>query len=193
MSGPPVQLVARTESIEMLKNAHSIFFIYVGIQNGVFWDTYYASAKYFQPHGFFYATSKDLASQHFELEYLPTVIVYKEESHFHYPHSNIISEMNPLEVNETLHHWVNVERFTSFPKITRFNIHQLMKTKKWLALAIVEENKLSEIATHELEFRDMIESVVRKHRDKYHENFQFGWVCSVFIQIFSDFNQFFHF
>lgn len=51
-----------------------------------------------------------------------------------------------------------------------------MQTKKYLVLAVVEENKLSEIASHELEFRDLIESVIRKHYDKYHGNFQFGWV-----------------
>lgn len=29
-----------------------------------------------------------------------------------------------------------------------------------------------------LEFRDMVESVIRKHRDKYHRVFQFGWIGS---------------
>lgn len=176
MSGPPVQLVTRPESIDMLKGAHSIFFMYVGQQDGTLWDTYYAAAENYQPHGFFYVTSADLASQHFEIKDLPTVIVYKEDNHYHFPHAPIANQMDPLELNKTIHHWVNVERFSSFPKITRFNIHQMMKTKKWLVIAVVEENKLNEIATHELEFRDMIERLIRKHRNKYHERFQFGWI-----------------
>lgn len=64
----------------------------------------------------------------------------------------------------------------TYPKITRSNIHQLLQTRKYLVLAVVEENKLNEIATHEMEFRDMIEMVIRKNRDKFHQKFQFGWV-----------------
>jgi len=82
-------------------------------------------------------------------------------------------------VNETVFQWVNVERFTLFPKVTRFNIHQLLKTNKYLVLAVVQEDKLNQIATHELEFRDMVEGVIRKHRARYHEKFQFGWVSGI--------------
>lgn len=204
MSGPPVQLVTRPESIDMLKTAHSIFFMYVGEQNGIVWNTYYAAAEYYQPHGFFYATSVELASQHFDIgnnneneidnnninnkknknknnnikkkKNLPAVIVYKEDNHYFYPHSHYAHKMDPLDVNDTIHHWINTERFLTFPKITRFNIHQILKTKKWIVLAVVEENKLNEIATHELEFRDMVEGVIRKYRHRYHNHFQFGWI-----------------
>lgn len=55
-------------------------------------------------------------------------------------------------------------------------MHQMIQTKKYLVLAVVEENKLNEIASHELEFRDLIESVIRVYYDKYHRRFQFGWV-----------------
>lgn len=75
-----------------------------------------------------------------------------------------------------MHRWINEERFISFPKITRANIYQISQTQKYLVLAVVEENKLSEIASHELEFRDMIESIVRQKYDKYHKHFQFGWI-----------------
>lgn len=43
---------------------------------------------------------------------------------------------------------------------------------------VVEENKLEEVPAHMLEFRDMVESVIRKYRDKYHKTFQFGWIGS---------------
>ncbi|XP_034655886.1 protein disulfide-isomerase TMX3 [Drosophila subobscura] len=176
MSGPPVQLVTRTESVDMLKGSHTIFFMFVGQQEGVVWDTYYAAAEGYQEHGFFYATSEDIAAQHFDFEKLPAVIVYKEEHHHFYPHGHVAHEMDPNEVNETIFQWVNVERFTLFPKVTRFNIHQLLKTQKYLVLAVVQEDKLSQIATHELEFRDMVEGVIRKHRPRYHNKFQFGWI-----------------
>ena len=90
--------------------------------------------------------------------------------------SSDVSSVDPSYLNKTLHQWVNEERFLPFPKITRANLHQVVQTKKYLVLAIVEENKLSEIASHELEFRDMIESIIRQNYAKYHERFQFGWV-----------------
>ncbi|XP_067645832.1 protein disulfide-isomerase TMX3 [Eurosta solidaginis] len=173
MSGPPVQLVTRPESVDMLKGSHTIFFMFIGPQEGILWESFYAAAENYQEFGFFYATTPDIASQHFDFEHLPAAVVYKEEQHHLYPFAH---EMEGSEINETVHHWVNVERFTTFPKITRFNINQLMLTKKYLVVAVVEEDKLSQVPTHELEFRDMVESVIRKHRDRYHDKFQFGWI-----------------
>lgn len=72
-------------------------------------------------------------------------------------------------LNETLHKWVNAERFPSFPKVTRGNINQLFLTKKNLVLAVVEENQLEEMTPDMIEFRDMIESLIKSKRDKYHE------------------------
>lgn len=65
-----------------------------------------------------------------------------------------------------------------YSQITRTNIQHIRQTKKYLVIAVVEENKLSEIASHELEFRDLIESIVRQNYDKYHPKFQFGWIGS---------------
>lgn len=81
-------------------------------------------------------------------------------------------------LNKTLFEWLNEERFETFPKVTRGNINEILQTKKYLVLAVVEENKLQQISTEMLEFRDMIESIIRKKRDKYHKNFQFGWIGS---------------
>lgn len=75
-----------------------------------------------------------------------------------------------------MYNWINEERFETFPKITRGNIHEILQTKKYLVLVVVEENKLQEITPEMLEFRDMVESVIRKKRDKYHKHFQFGWI-----------------
>lgn len=55
-------------------------------------------------------------------------------------------------------------------------MHQIIQTRKFVVLVVVEENKLNEVASHELEFRDMVESIMRKHYDVYHDRFQFGWV-----------------
>lgn len=178
MSNPPVQQVARVESIDMLKTNNGIFFTFVGKQDGVLWDAYHSVAEHFQPHGFFYATSGEIAEKHFDVDTVPSILVYKEKSHYYFPLSNNFNEVEVSHLNDSLHKWVNEERFLLFPKITRANIHQLLLTKKYLVLAVVEENKLYEIASHELEFRDLIESICRKHHAKYHSRFQFGWIGS---------------
>jgi len=72
-------------------------------------------------------------------------------------------------MNETLYKWVNAERFPTFPKVTGGNINQLFLTNKNLVLAVVEENQLEEVTPDMLEFRDMVESVIKNKRDKYHE------------------------
>lgn len=176
MSSPAIQLVTRVESIDMLKTSHKSFFLFVGEQIGTVWTTFFDVAEGFQEHGFFYATSEEIATQHFDIEHLPAVLVYKEENHYFYPYAHKAHEMTTPEVNDTLNQWVNNERFLTFPKITRFNIRELMSTKKNLVVAVVEEDKLSQVATHELEFRDMVEEVIRKYRHRYHDKFQFGWI-----------------
>lgn len=85
MSGPPVQQVTRIDSIDLLKSNNKIFFIHVGQQNGILWDTYHLVAEFFQPYGFFYATSLDIAEKHFEIDTLPAVLVYKERNHKYFP------------------------------------------------------------------------------------------------------------
>lgn len=78
--------------------------------------------------------------------------------------------MSDIEkMNETLYKWVNAERFPTFPKVTRGNINQLFLTNKNLVLAVVEENQLEEVAPDMLEFKDMVESLIKSKREKYHE------------------------
>ena len=41
--------------------------------------------------------------------------------------------------------------------------------KKNLVLAVVEENAVEDVSPDMIEFRDMVESVIRQKRPKYHE------------------------
>lgn len=176
LSGPPVQQVTRPDSIDILKSNNPIFFTYVGKQDGILWDVFYSAAEVYQPHSYFYATSVEIAKRHFDIDTVPAALVYKERSHYYFPYSDNFDLLEPAHLNESLFRWINEERFPTFPKITRSNIHHVLQTKKYLVLAVVEENKLSEIAAHEQEFRDMVEIFVHKNKHKYHNRFQFGWV-----------------
>ncbi|KAI4470271.1 protein disulfide-isomerase tmx3 [Holotrichia oblita] len=178
MSGPPVQELTRADSLTMIKGQNHLFFMYVGVQDGVLWDAYYSVAIKFQPHGFFYSASTDIAKQHVDLDELPAVFVYKESLHYFYPVESGSLSQDAEHLNTSMYNWINEERFETFPKVTRGNINELMQTKKYIVLVVVEENKLQEISPEMMEFRDMVESVIRKKRDKYHKNFQFGWTGS---------------
>lgn len=74
--------------------------------------------------------------------------------------------------------WINEERFGTFLKVTRGNMNELTQTNKYIVLAIIEENKQQQISENMLSFRDMVESIVRDNRGKYHKYFQFGWIGS---------------
>nr|XP_023013921.1 protein disulfide-isomerase TMX3-like [Leptinotarsa decemlineata] len=179
LSGPPVQHVARSESLANIKNMNQLFFMYVGDQKGLLWNTFYDVASKMQAHAFYYAASEDLARDHVDIHTLPAVFVHKENSHYFYTvgEGNFKDEAEHL--NFSMYNWINEERFETFPKITEGNIDEILLTKKYIVLVVVEENKLFQIPKEMLEFRNTVESLVRRKRDKYHKRFQFGWTSNL--------------
>lgn len=85
MSGPPVQLVTRAESMDTLRASHDLFFVYVGKQAGPVWDIYHSVAATFQAHGFFYAAADAVAGKHVQMEQTPCVAVCKANASYHFP------------------------------------------------------------------------------------------------------------
>ncbi|EZA51207.1 Protein disulfide-isomerase TMX3 [Ooceraea biroi] len=175
LSGPPVQEITKPESFHTIKKDRDLYFLYVGDRVGVLWELYYKTATMFQAHAFFYQSHPSVVNKHAPVVNVPALFVYKESSHYNFTGHNL-SDIE--KINETLYKWVNAERFPTFPKVTRGNINQLFLTSKNLVLAVVEENQLEEIAPDMLEFRDMVESVIKDKREKYHDHFQFGWIAS---------------
>ncbi|XP_050431974.1 protein disulfide-isomerase TMX3 [Adelges cooleyi] len=173
MVRPPVQEVTDSSDIEMLKQSQKHFFMFIGDSKGHFWDLYYDLAKQFQPHSYFYITSENKGKQHFLFGEAPTVVVFKEDQH--YPFN---AKEWDMDVNASLTRWVNTERFNTFVKVTRSNIHQVFETNKYLVLAIVEESKRPRVPLDHSQFLKMVESVIVQNRDRFHRDFQFGWIGS---------------
>lgn len=167
--------MTRTESFDILKANNPVFFVYIGKQQGPLWEIFYISSESHQAQAYFYATNVDVGGKHFIVDANPVVIVYKESSHYVFPLSDAFNEVEVSTLNDSMHTWIMQEKFLTFPKITRENLHHLRETKKFLVIAVVEENKLLEIETHEQEFRDMVEQIIRTKRSKYHDKFQFAW------------------
>ncbi|XP_026668058.1 protein disulfide-isomerase TMX3 isoform X8 [Ceratina calcarata] len=175
VSGPPVQEITKTQSFDTIKKERDLYFLYVGERSGILWEFYHKTADMFQPHAFFYQSHPMVVNKHAPVEKVPALFVYKENVHYNFS-GHDIEDVEKL--NETVYKWINAERFPTFPKVTSGNINQLYLTNKNLVLVVVEENQLEEVPPHMLRFKDMVESIIKSKRHKYHDHFQFGWTSS---------------
>ncbi|XP_071545582.1 protein disulfide-isomerase TMX3 isoform X2 [Panulirus ornatus] len=176
MAAPPVQHVQSYRHLKDVIDKGDLFFLYVGNQEGDLWDSYKALADEYRPLNYFYDIESGCLEEHMKLQYSPAVMVFKDSMYFFYPvpDENELVENKSL-INITLSDWVNHERFPTFTKVTHGNLHQLWKINKYLAITVVKESKIGRITTDEDAFKDMVESVIRNNREKYHIHFQFGW------------------
>lgn len=74
-----------------------------------------------------------------------------------------------------MHRWINEERFETFQKITEGNFNEILQTKKYIVLVVAEDGRFRQTSKETNEFKNLIESMIRNNRDKYHKYFQFGW------------------
>lgn len=178
LSGPPVQPIKRAESLDQLKATNPVFFGFVGREEGPVWESFVNTAEKFQAHSYFYNIPSEIAGRLLNVEADTAIVVYKDRQISQLPLPDDFAILDVEYINETVFRWINEERFLTFPRITRSNLHQIVQTRKFLVMAVVEENKLAEIATHELEFRDMVEDFILKNKEKFHRRFQFCWTGS---------------
>ncbi|XP_075978910.1 protein disulfide-isomerase TMX3-like [Anticarsia gemmatalis] len=177
MSQPAVQRLSQADSIGYLKESHPVFFGYVGKLQGPLWEMFTLHAEKYQPHSWFYAMTHDIIKNDLKLPNETAVFVYKEDEAFFFDVNQPIIE-DKEALNVSLDKWINAERFGFFPRISRANINELMDVEKYIVIAVVSENKLNEITQTERDFKDMIESIIKKRKRDLHDRFQFGWMGS---------------
>ncbi|CAB3251724.1 unnamed protein product [Arctia plantaginis] len=173
MSQPAVQRLSAVDSLSDLKDSHSVFFGYIGKQQGPLWEMFNLHAEKYQPHSWFFAMSHELVKNELKPKNGTSVFVYKEGEAFFFE-----AHEDKEALNNTLDKWINTERFGFFPRISRANLNELMDLEKYIVIAIVSENKLNEITQTERDFKDMIENIIKKRKRHLHERFQFGWMGS---------------
>ncbi|XP_018401056.1 PREDICTED: protein disulfide-isomerase TMX3 isoform X2 [Cyphomyrmex costatus] len=83
---------------------------------------------------------------------------FQAHAFFYQSHPNVVNKHAPVDNTPALF-------------VYKENLH-------YNFTAVVEENQLEEVAPDMLEFRDMVESVIKNKRNKYHDHFQFGWTGS---------------
>ncbi|KAL4707707.1 hypothetical protein ACJJTC_014888 [Scirpophaga incertulas] len=177
MSEPAVQKISHADTLGNVKETHSIFFGFIGKTQGTLWEIFRLHAEKYQPHTWFFAMSQDVIKHDVKPPNETSVFVYKEGDIYFFNANKALIEDNET-LNTTLDKWINSERFGFFPKISRANINDLMDTEKYIVIAVLSENKLSEITQTEQDFKDMIEGVIKSKRHDLHHHFQFGWMGS---------------
>ncbi|GFT20048.1 protein disulfide-isomerase TMX3 [Nephila pilipes] len=176
MDGPAVRHFASCNQFEALRKDKKVFFIYIDdsklSENEQLKDNYTRIAEEFQTVVNFYTGPVQCIAQ-LESVALPieqSAYVCKDGSCFKYDDDMLIS------YNISLRNWVNKERFPAFIKVSPGNFHQLIKTKKYIVIAVLEENQIGGLSLKMSEFRDVLEAIAVNNKELYHEHFIFGWL-----------------
>ncbi|XP_054719575.1 protein disulfide-isomerase TMX3-like [Uloborus diversus] len=176
MDGPAVRHFMSCEQFQALRKDKKVFFIYINgkkLEGGdQLKDNFTRIAEEFQTVVNFYTAPTQCISLVDELESPkePSVFVCKDGTCIKFEEELLASD------NITLHDWVNKERFPSFIKITNGNFHQLMKTGKYVVMAVLEENQIGGLTLRMSETRDILEAIAVNNKELYHKNFVFGWL-----------------
>lgn len=171
MSGPAVREMTADETFEELCAKHVTVFGFIGEKEGEVWDSFNSVAEDHQSHLNFYAfQANKIPAHHFaDLKGvdLPKIFVYKDRKAFLFDQSEEIDESEGGNLTSALSSWVAKERFPRFVKVSRSNFQQLLTTKKFIVMAVVEEDKLGRITDDMTKFRNMLEGIINRQVDKY--------------------------
>jgi len=198
MSLPPINIVEDKYMMKDIMKNQDTFFLYVGTNSGPVWEAYNASAHEFQPHVYFYSVTHTIleSSGVDSVPPTPSILVYKDRKFHMYQTGDPVALENrlPLESEETtaepdvvqlhlpglddLRHWINHERFPSMVKITPGNFHQVLKTQKYIVIAVLEEDKVGRMSKVMRDYKEALADFALEHRHIYHEKFLFGWTGS---------------
>ncbi|KAF2348309.1 Thioredoxin domain, partial [Trinorchestia longiramus] len=188
LSGPPLPHVTELPHLPYMPTAttgrereEGGIFVYGGAQEGELWSVYVWLAEEHRNYHYFYTMDPpDLDKLVGRTLTYPAVVVHKDDSFSLYP--GVVDE----SVNTSLSQWVKHERFPHFMKFTPGSLAQVFKGNKNIAMVVVAESKTGLLTTDETaehyvdgyKFRDMLQTVAREDRAKYHAHFQFGWAGS---------------
>ena len=193
-----IELIDRNFLDARNKQLSKIYAFYAGSLETPLYQEFHMNARHFQKDEFMYSIQPVIMSKFVSSHKEPAVYVYKDNTFYLFEEEQALERTvreasedvedttsssptaptptEPTSVkNTSLYSWVQAERFPMFVKVTRGKFSNIMATKKFVVIAVVEENKLSQISPEMEEFKDMVNSVILKNRDKYHQHFQFGW------------------
>lgn len=199
MMGPPVQHIHSDREMDEAK-LNSLFFVYAGSLETPLYQEFHMNARHFQKDEFMYSVSPEVIAKHVEIKTSPAIYVYKDNKFYHFEEEKSERQERSIEEvvdkatttslqaptptspttvhNTSIYSWVMAERFPLYVKVTRGRFSNIMATKKFVVIAVLEENKLLELSPEMDDFKEMVHQVIVKNRERYHKHFQFGWTGS---------------
>ncbi|KAI9565415.1 hypothetical protein GHT06_009207 [Daphnia sinensis] len=191
MALPPIQVIGDSNTMKNKINSQQKFFLYVGDNAGPTWEAFNVTAYEFQPYIYFYSVSLPvlLSSGIETVDHAPSVMVFKDGTHYIYKNEKPVALENRLEGEESetspaqtelsnLRDWINHERFPNVVEISNGNFHQVMKIKKYIVLVVTEVDKVGRMPKPMRDYKDAIERFAETYHSIYHDNFLFGWTGS---------------
>ena len=105
----------------------------------------------------------------------PAIMVFKSNDNFVMPP---ISSDLVESLNETIGQWVVENQFEEFLRVSYGNLPLLLKTNKYLVLAVLDEDKVGKLSKDMEAYKSDLEAVMRKNREVFNNRVQFGWISS---------------
>ncbi|XP_058231754.1 protein disulfide-isomerase TMX3 isoform X3 [Hemibagrus wyckioides] len=161
VAGPSVRSLPSRQMFEHVLKRHNVLFMYIGGESPLK-EKYIDVASELIVYTYFFSASEDIMpEQYVTLSELPSVVVFKDGSHFTYDEYE----------DGRLASWVNRERFQSYLQIDGFTLYELGETGKLVAIAVIDEKNSPE---ESLRIKSLIQRVSTEHRDSFYRDFQFG-------------------
>ncbi|XP_058231753.1 protein disulfide-isomerase TMX3 isoform X2 [Hemibagrus wyckioides] len=160
VAGPSVRSLPSRQMFEHVLKRHNVLFMYIGGESPLK-EKYIDVASELIVYTYFFSASEDIMPEYVTLSELPSVVVFKDGSHFTYDEYE----------DGRLASWVNRERFQSYLQIDGFTLYELGETGKLVAIAVIDEKNSPE---ESLRIKSLIQRVSTEHRDSFYRDFQFG-------------------
>ncbi|XP_027028691.1 protein disulfide-isomerase TMX3-like isoform X2 [Tachysurus fulvidraco] len=160
VAGPTVRPLPSRQMFEHVLKRHNVLFMYIGGESPLK-EHYIDVASELIVYTYFFSASEDIIPEYVMMSELPSVIVFKDGTHFTYDEYE----------DGSLASWVNRERFQSYLQIDGFTLYELGETGKLVAIAVIDDKISPEKS---LRLKTLIQRVSREYRDDFYRHFQFG-------------------
>ncbi|XP_076470868.1 protein disulfide-isomerase TMX3-like [Babylonia areolata] len=169
---PPVQWLSSTGKFLETKSLHSdeVFFIYVGEQQSGLYEKYYAAADSMLIQGSFYGGKKRVVED-LRTEREPAILVFKDKVFYEY-----LPRENEEVSKDSIETWMRSERHTAFPEASARTLFQLVDSKKYLVLVVIDPSVHVRMDVNN-RLKQVARNVALNQREKYHRDFQFVWMA----------------
>ncbi|KAM6953240.1 protein disulfide-isomerase TMX3 [Aplochiton taeniatus] len=160
VAGPAVRALPSKQMFDHMMKRHEVLFLYVGGESPLK-EKYIDVASELIVYTYFFSASEEVLPESVTLPELPSVVVFKDGSHYSYDEYE----------DGSLSSWVNKERFQGYLQIDGFTLYELGETGKLVAIAVIDEKDPTGQSSR---LKSLIQRVAKEYREHFNRDFQFG-------------------